>query len=290
MDGVNLNIRSFEDGKIGTDIVLANGELSLRGFMVTTPGNTSSSDWTAAWYAELLSTRAGKPTDYNGAPLGEALYPIFADFEDDRRVVAFMNFQWSWQNYFEDLLPDNARGFLMVLTNACDGSATFKIDGADVEFMGLGDLHDQKYDGIGVSSYLEDGLTIQDGSKTGVKLNQRGCPYSLHVYPSKEMESLYTTHTPILITLCIAFVFLLTAGTFFIYDRLVENRQRVVVSTAKQSTDIIGNLFPEAIRDRLMQADNSNFLSPNQRLKSFLSGGSEGTEEAKPIADLFPHT
>jgi hypothetical protein len=289
LDGINLNIRSLEQGR-GVDDGRNRGEVSLRGFVTSSPGNTSSSNMYTSWYAELLSTMAGKPADYMGDPLGEGAYPIFSDFEGDRRVVAILNFQFSWRSYFEDILPDDAHGFVVVLNHECDGSFTYKIDGADVAVIGEGDLHNPEFDSMEMAFYLQDGFTIQDGSKTGVKLYQRGCAYSLHIYPSEEMKSRYTTKMPILITLCILGVFLIAAASFFVYDRLVENRQNVVVSTAKQSTDIIGNLFPEAIRERLMQADHANLLSPNQRLKSYLNGDSDAARETRPIADLFPHT
>ncbi|CAB9519134.1 Receptor-type guanylate cyclase gcy [Seminavis robusta] len=301
-DGINLNVRSFTEGKIGVDTAHSTGELALRGFMTSEPGNSTSEDGLTAWYAELLSTHAGKPVYYNGDPLSEAAYPIFADFDDEndngeREVVAVMNAQFSWQTYFEGLLPDTNRGFLVVLTNECDGSFTYVINGAEVDKLGFGDLHDPKFDHMNVSTYLQDGLTIHDGSATGVKLNQRGCPYSLHVYPSQEIMNEYITSMPIIITVCIVFIFLLTATSFVVYDRLVEKRQKVVVTTAKQSTDIIGSLFPENVRDRLLQDPNrGDLLSPNQRVKSYLnsSGGGGGdsffNDSMKPIADLFPNT
>jgi hypothetical protein len=115
LDGINLNIRSFPDGKERLDIVLEKGEFAMGGFMTAEPGNSSSANYQTAWFSELLSTQAGKPHDYNGDPLIDGTYPIFADFTDDRKVVAMMNFQFSWQTYFKGILPDNANGFVMVL-------------------------------------------------------------------------------------------------------------------------------------------------------------------------------
>jgi hypothetical protein len=163
------------------------------------------------------------------------------------------------------------------LQNACDGAYTYQIDGSKVEMLGSGDLHDHKFDGEQVSTYLEDGFVIYDGSRTGVKINQQGCPYSLHVYPSQQMYDEYHTSQPIVITLCILAIFVFTAGMFYLYDRLVQQRNDLVVSTAKQSSAIVQSLFPTV--------DPSEFLSPNQRVKSFLSGGNiKDTEAMKPIA------
>ncbi|CAB9515699.1 Receptor-type guanylate cyclase gcy [Seminavis robusta] len=282
LDGINLNVRSFPDGEERLDIVLG-GEFALGGFLTAEPGNTSSPDYSTAWYSELLSTQAGKPVDYGGDPLIDGSYPIFANFNDHNEVVGALNFQFSWQTYFQGILPDNARGFVMVLENACDGAYTYVINGAEVFLVGSGDMHDPEFDGHNVSTYLADSLVIHDGSRTGVKINQRGCPYAVHVYPSQAMFKEYHTSMPVVITICILFIFVFTAGMFFIYDRLVEQRQSIVVSTAKESSAIVQSLFPTL--------DPSEFLSPNQRVKSYLSGGFDKNDESvKPIADLFPHT
>jgi hypothetical protein len=115
LDGINLNIRAFPDAKERLGIVLEKGEFAIGGFMTAEPGNSSSADYHTAWFSELLSTQAGKHVEYNGDPFIEGTYPIFADFSDDRKVVAMMNFQFSWQTYFNGILPDNANGFVMVL-------------------------------------------------------------------------------------------------------------------------------------------------------------------------------
>lgn len=219
LDGINLNVRSFDTGaRAFADA--EEGKLSLRGFMVSEPGNTSSSDFNTAWYSELLSTAAGKPVPYSGDPLSEAMYPIFSDFSGEKKVVAAMNFQFSWQTYFEGILPENSRAFVMVLENECDGAYTYQINGGEVVMAGIGDLHDPRFSSKNMSTYLQDGLTIHDGSRTGVELTQQGCPYSLHVYPSQEMYDEYNTNMPVIITMCILFIFLFTVGMFFFYDFL----------------------------------------------------------------------
>ena len=115
LDGINLNVYSFPDGKERLDIVREKGEFAMGGFVTAEPGNSSSADYNTAWFSELLSTQAGKPVDYNGDPLIEGTYPIFSNFSEDRQVVAAMNFQFSWQTYFQGILPDNSNGFIMVL-------------------------------------------------------------------------------------------------------------------------------------------------------------------------------
>ena len=92
-------------------------------------------------------------------------------------------------------------------------------------------------------------------------------------------------------TTAVAIVFAFTAFMFVFYDRLVERRQNIVMRRAAQTDAIVTSLFPENVRDRLMeQYDNEkNFVSQNRRLKGYLNGEDGNWNGDVPIADLFPH-
>jgi hypothetical protein len=291
LDGINLDLRSL--GKQGelVSLCLESKEVVFGGFFTSDPGNTSSPNILTSWYSGLLSTATGHPVDYKGDPIIEASYPIFSDFSDRRELVAVMMFQFSWQAYFQDILPANSEGFMLVLHHECDGGFyTYIIDGGDVKSIGFGDLHDPAFNDMGSATLLADGMIINDGSREGVKLNLAGCPYVLHVYPTAQLRDKYVTDMPVFLTTAIVAVFLFTIAMFALYDRLVERRQRLVVQTAKQSSDIVSALFPENVRVRLLE-NGYGMLAPNQRLKSYLVDGDTRTvESAKPIADLFPNT
>jgi hypothetical protein len=50
-DGINLNVRSFPDGRERIDIVLEKGEFAMGGFITDEPGNSSSASYQTAWYS-----------------------------------------------------------------------------------------------------------------------------------------------------------------------------------------------------------------------------------------------
>jgi hypothetical protein len=50
----------------------------------------------------------------------------------------------NWADYFAGLLPDNIKGLMVVLDNGCDSPISFLLNGAEVLFLGEGDLHDKK--------------------------------------------------------------------------------------------------------------------------------------------------
>jgi hypothetical protein len=267
LDKVNINLLSWDEPAQLISLCMESKEVVFAGFATSVPGNTSSPYFLTAWFSSLLSTAAGQPVDYNGEPIIKGAYPIFSDFSDRRELVAVMVFHFSWQEYFQDILPANSEGFMVVLHNECDGFYTFIIDGGDVKSIGLGDLHDPAFDDMGSATLLFDGVVINDGSRGGAKLNLAGCPYTLHVYPTVQLRDKYVTDMPVLLTTATVAVFLFTIAMFTLYDRLVERRQRVVVQTAKQSSDIVSALFPENVRVRLLE-NGYGTLAPNHLLKS----------------------
>jgi hypothetical protein len=156
-----------------------------------------------------------------------------------------------------------------------------------------------------VTDILESGMT-GDGTKTGLAFVERDCHYSLSIYPSEAFASEFETSTPWILVSAVAGVLLFAIIMFFVYDRLVERRQSVVLRKAVQSTAIVSSLFPKAVRDRLMNGKSApddgdasarNISAFRDRLRNKKPGSNTEAEEQKDdeydmedtIADLFPH-
>ena len=79
------------------------------------------------------------------------------------------------------------------------------------------------------------------------------------------------------------------------YDLIVEFRQRLVMRNALKTGAIVSDLFPDAIRERLMKdasskktrGSKSHYTSKKGLIKSFLSDDLEESSEEQPLADLF---
>ena len=112
-----------------------------------------------------------------------------------------------------------------------------------------------------------------------------------HIFPSAKFHDNYKTNTPTIYAAVVAFTFVLVAAVFFIYDLLVQYRNEKIVVTAARSNAIVSSMFPDAIRDRLLQRNDA----PSKRghLKSYLLNGEDGgcdNLSSKPLADLFLET
>jgi CHASE domain len=233
----------------------------------------------------------------------QPIYPTY-ELEEERNqddIVGFVVAVMPWDSFFENLLPEDARGVVVVLQDSCGDVLTYLINGPEAVFIGDGDHHDPAYTRLGVTS--EFAPTDKGGSN-----NTEHCTYRFTVYPTNDLEQEYTTSKPVVFSIVVVCVFLFTAGVFVMYDLMVERRQTKILATAKRTNKIVSAFFPAQIRDRILQeaqeqVDNeikkkqkkSAFgNAPKSQLKTFLNDdgdddkeGNEGIYESQPIADLF---
>ena len=293
---VNRNL--FQDPVLGPEArrSLETNEAIIGRFQMAQPGSLHDANYATSFYASLLSVNAGTEVDYNGDPMSTVYVPVFNSFSPNRTAMGVLTATVHWASYFRGILPSSIQGVIVVLENSCNDTYTYQIDGEDVIPIGAGDLHNPNFDAYVQSTEFSDHLKIEDGTIGGLTLNQDQCRYSIHVYPSDTFYNDYYTSTPNFITLAVGIIFVFTVAMFFVYDRLVERRQKLVLRTATQSTAIVSSLFPEKVRERLMQETNDaarSFDTPNRRLKSYLQDGVDTDDDGlglAPIADLVPHS
>lgn len=290
-----VNVNLFEDPATSQPArdCIASKSAVLGGFAHGPPGPTTHPDRTTAFFATLRSMYEGKQAEYLGDPMSHLFIPIYETLIGfDREVVAVLKSTIHWRAYMRNLLDKNSHGVNVVVENACDGNFTYYLDGTEAYVVGFGDKHDRTFSDYEITGkFLTD--VLDDGTMEGIPFNQLGCPYTFHVYPTQEYLDHYTTSAPIIISLSVAAVFLFAIAMFFVYDHLVERRQKMVLAKATQSTAIVSSLFPRQVRDRLLAIESDKrksdaMVAPNHKLKSFLSGNSGEHASEQPIADFFP--
>lgn len=283
-----------------------------------------------AWISDYVNE--GQNPD---EPISDITYPVLDTqgqisvlLPKQEPVVGMIAFSVYWRELIQDILPDNARGVVVVVESVqeCNPTFSFQIDGPDVTYLGRGDHHDPTYDDLERTALLTDlsGLSAGDSSYSGVPVDTEFCPFRVRIFPSKLKETDFTSNDPISFSLAVAGIFLFTSLVFIAYDQGVEYRQRQVLSQANQSSAIVASLFPKSVRDRLYEEEKQKKLEeslkakkqkqPEARQANSLDDGSaystdleirssirrgdlslvngpEGSKpKGKPIADLFPHT
>jgi hypothetical protein len=236
-----------------------------------------------------------------------------ADLPSNPKVVGNVMVTFFWRDMIRDILPKGNNGTVLVFHNPCSPTFTYRIDGPISVYLGRGDHHDPKYDGMAVSSMLKnlEQFSSSNSKYTGPPLNDEYCPYTLITYPSAIMEASYVTNNPIYFTVGALLIFGFTSAVFLVYDYMVERRQQKVMSTAVRTNAIVAQLFPSVIRDRIYATEDGEasqkaykLANSKSRLKSFLTDGTsthhDETEvsgkndrqglNSAPIAELFPDT
>jgi len=289
---VNQNRRSNSEA---SSRAMRDMKVVFEGMEYSSPGFVDDPNESTAEMAWLLHLANGEPTEYQGDIYTPVYFPLYHNFSANRTSAGVMRIVIHWARYFQKILPASKRGIIVVLDNSCDEAFTYKIDGPNVIPLGHGDLHNKQYDDFERIATFADVVTISDGTASGMAFDTKTCPYSIRVYPSEEFVRIYKTSTPFVITFAVAAVFALAIVMFFVYDYLVERRQKNLMRKATQTHDIVASLFPKSVRDRLLQdADRKQtdrISGPASRVRNFLVDGDQGDkdENQAPIADLFPN-
>ena len=196
---------------------------------------------------ELFLQKWTEDNDYGEDPVADLHWPIFDSFdENNRTLVGLLTSVIYWRTYFEDILADNSV-LDVVLSNTCNQTYTYQINGTKVNYLGPGDRHDPTYDLYKVAT--NQGAYLQ--GDTEIRSTQGSCLYSMSIYPTQEYESHYLTSQPAIYTSMLVVVFFFIYAVFQLYDCLVERRQKVMMNTARASSAIVASLFPKSVRDRL---------------------------------------
>ena len=245
-----------------------------------------------------------RPDEEPFEPALEITYPMINEVDDhNSSVVGFLSIGVYFREIIRDVLPLGSNGMIIVVDNKCAESFTYQIDGPNTTYLGMYDKHDRKYDQLTMSTLMADlsNASTDESLYTGVPINQEYCQYTLRLYPSKDMESMYTSNKAtifLLVTLC---TFAILTILFIAYDSRVERRQRKVMSTAVRSTALVSSLFPASVQEQLYNTNTEKERAPAtknlfQRTASDENdAGIDSVENAgggvgAAIATLYPET
>lgn len=223
--------------------------------------------------------------DVGGDPTTLLVYPVFDNFEPNRTIAGALGIRIFWTILLGDLLPDDANGFIVVVDNNCHQTFTYRIDGPNATYLGVGDRHDPAFgDRLKMGNISHDLVSRASPvtrSYSRVELNSDYCGFSVRLYPSQDTLDGFLDSKPMVQTAVVALCFFVASLLFLAYDFLVGRRQRIVLSKALASGAIVNSLFPERVIERLYGQQSSASES---------TARSECVEFDSAISELYPET
>jgi len=210
------------------------------------------------------------------------------------RIGGLLSASIYWRDMLKGILPPGSDGIRVVFENPCNPPFTYQINGYEVEYLGTGDFHEPQYDYLAVSAPLlglED-YAVSDSTYTGLPVEDEVCQFMIRVYPSTDMEMIYTTTNPLIYTSIVVAIFVFVSIMFVVYDCIIERRQRLVMESAVKTHTVVSSLYPSAVRDRLLNQEGSDRKSKAKRKNRAFKNVELDTAMKKgtTIADLYPET
>lgn len=150
------------------------------------------------------------------------MQPVYDEFGDGRKLVAFMMAILPWNNYFANLVAEDVQGIFLVMRSSCGSAFTYLINGRTASFLGMGDVHDMKFNSLKHTQSFTSFLYQTHGNFTAL------CTYDMDIYPSSTLYEESKTHRPFTYALAVASCFLVTTAVFLLYDWAVFRRQQKV--------------------------------------------------------------
>jgi Adenylate and Guanylate cyclase catalytic domain len=225
------------------------------------------------------------------AKKSRAATPLLSDKGQADQLVGLLSTTFYWRSTIRNILPQGSCGVHAVIQNPCTDTFAYLINGPNVEYVGAADVHDAsyaKYQHLVRSKNLFDieasGNNEEHLVHKHAQIEKSHCITTISVHPSDSTRSAYMTNNATGFTIAVVGIFAFTILIFYIYDAVVESRQKTVMETATRSTAIVSSLFPSSVRDRLY---------PDARISKLdalsADSGAETTSGC-PIAELYPET
>lgn len=306
VDLINLDFSKFDFVRGAMQVTLSSGEAALDVIADLTaqdiPSNGTDSeeavdserDGSDAVFDLMLDMGQYRHSaeDYLNDPLSCLIFPVFDSFRQDQQTVGALFTTLYWRLLFDNILPESIEGIVCVLENSAGQAATYRVNGPVTEFIGLDDLHDKEFDyleeTIAIGEYLKSVSSPETSSFTSVDLNTEKMEYTLRVYPSAEFRSIYVTGAAVAEGVVVGVIFGIAMLIFLLYDCFVSRRQRIVMDRAVKATAVVSSLFPEQVREQIINDDSNDVRKPNNRQVFRASQVGDGRAKAPAIATKFP--
>jgi hypothetical protein len=228
------------------------------------------------------------------------LDPVHSTFDMSPEPAGFMLAVTYMSRLLDRHTTTEYDGLVVVVSNPCNGTTphTFQYKNGKAVYTGAGDLHNPDWGAWKRTAPIQ---FYFDADKQPVNVEKDICLHYIDIYPSNAFNEPYVTSKPQMYCFLVVSAFLLTAGLLAVYDTTVNRRQEKTMKSALRSTAIVSSLFPEQVRDRLLndaeaeergaggarRDKNSAFVAKNHGADGGTGEGLSRPVESKAIAGKY---
>ena len=115
-----------------------------------------------------------------------------------------------------------------------------------------------------------------------------------YIYPSELFEESYHSSTPRVYVILIGCTFFVMIAVFYVYDWMVTMKEKKITMRAAETGELVNNMFPGALRDKVLKAKDEhkgswNIYNPKNKIKSLASSTQEKSAEGESnsLAELY---
>lgn len=241
----------------------------LYGYLFETMRNTSSPVLSPIIDPAVLLGDGAifKTDDETLHPESLILQPVFDSFDvATRSVVGTVISVIPWDLFLSNLLHEGEEGVICVLQNSCGGIVTYLIEGRDATYLGEGDRHDPVYNYLERTFPFSPSVATDDHDHDHHEeedeeddTQDEYCRFTLHVFPTEQLEEKYRTSEPAKLTAAIVLIFAFTGVVFFYTITWFKDAKREFTQQLSSPTP----LYPLCSLPRFVIASFRTIENPN---------------------------
>jgi len=273
------------------DITAKSGEVVIGELFDLKPTKNDTSS--VAHFELMLQSGQYRHTEEHSTydPMSPILFPVFDGFGQDRKVAGWLQTNLYWRFMMRKILPNNIEGVVCVLESSDGWNHTYEVNGVDAIYLGEGDLHDIEYDHLKHSTDLVTALRDSAGpetrSFTTAGVNGQFMNYTLRLYPSNKFKGIFVDTRGRRDSSIIGAAFIVAICLFMLHDCIVRKRQKIVLDRAVRATAVVSSLFPENVREHIINDEGDSPSEKQNRGNAFLrSTVNKVVSNGPPIAKL----
>lgn len=209
--------------------------------------------------------------------------PVYGSFTDPTTIIGYVLGIFAWDVILDVPSFKNAvEPIFMEIKQSCGGPAfSYQANKDAMTYLGTN---------VASTMDLQEEHPIFDA-----------CGYSLTMGTTEAFVDSYANTAPLVSAILVFVLFAFIMSIFFIYDFIVQQRQKKLLMTAQRTNAVVSSLFPEDVQRRIMaeaeaQEKKEQRMTVTNKMKEFLQDTAQPTSKGdkaaelrgKPIADFFP--